>query len=377
MKRALRVAAWVGVVAVALGLLLFLNLGRVIRLATTPRGSFTAEPVPPPPDYRDPGSWSALPERTDLADRVPAGTSAADQRQAPADVFYLHPTSYVGGRRWNASTGDVALNAATDRVATGIQASAFNGCCAVYAPRYRQANGMLFTGPIPDGERALALAFQDVRQAFDAFNARRGATRPFILAAHSQGAVLAEMLLYQAISGRDLRQQLVAAYLIGGRVTAAGLAERAPDLAACESADDLHCVVAWNARGPAYVPNAFAMFGPDARERLCTNPLSWRRDGARAPAALNLGAVFLENDPTPRPAFADAQCRDGTLIVTQIGPRRRDSPSRILDHLIGRENYHPIEYQMFFMNIRQNASARVAAFLAARSPSSREGTTKR
>jgi hypothetical protein len=364
-KRAVRVAAWIGLTAVVIGLLLFLNLGRVVRLVTTPRDAFAAERAPPRPDYADPRSWSALPERDDLADRRPAGAPAADQLRAPADVFYLHPTSYIGSG-WNGPTDDVSLNEATDRVATGIQASAFNGCCAVYAPRFRQANGMLFTRPPLAGERALDLAYEDVRRAFDAFNAKRGAGRPFILAGHSQGTVLAERLLYEAVSGRDLRHQLVAAYLIGGRVTAAGLRERAPDIAACGAPDDLHCVAAWNARSPDYVSNAFDMHRPDGRERLCINPLSWRSDGALAPAALNLGAVFLERDPTPLPAFADAQCRGGTLIVDRIGRAPRDLPSRILDHVLGAGSYHAIEYQIFFMNLRQNAGARVAAYVAAR-----------
>ncbi len=365
MSRPLRVAGWIGLGGVVIGGALFLNLGRLVRLASSPRGPFAAQGPPAPPDYTDPGSWSALPERDDLADRSPTGAPAVDQRRAPADVFYLHPTSYLGGR-WNGPTDDASLNAATDRVATGIQAAAFNGCCAVYAPRYRQANGMSFPWPSADGERAFELAFQDVRRAFDAFQARRGPGRPFLLAAHSQGTVLAERLLYEVVSGGALRDQLVAAYLPGGRLTAAGLRERAPDLAACGAADDLHCVVAWNAKSPRYVASAFEMHLPDRRERLCSNPLSWRNDGAVAPAALNLGAVFLERDPRPRPGFADAQCRGGTLLITQLGPVARDLPSRILDHLLGAGNYHAIEYQLFFMNLRQNATRRVAAFLAAR-----------
>ena len=36
--------------------------------------------------------------------------------------------------------------------------------------------------------------------------------------------------------------------------------------------------------------------------------------------------------------------------------------SRILDFLIGPQNYHPIEYQIFYMNIRHNALQRVEAF---------------
>jgi hypothetical protein len=363
-RKVARVAGWVGLVVVLLVALAAWNIGSLVRYSMTPRVPFSAETPPPAPDYTDPASWSALPERDDLADRAPIGAPGVDPRQAAADVFYVHPTSHVGSR-WNAPTTDAALNEATDRVATGIQAAAFNGCCAVYAPRYRQANGTAFTSPSEDGERAIALAYQDVRRAFEAFQARRGAGRPFLLAAHSQGTVLAERLLYDAIAGTALRDQLVAAYLIGGRVTAAGLAEGAPDIPACRAPDDLHCVVAWNARGPGYAPTEFEMQRSDPRELLCTNPLSWRADGALAPADQNAGAVFLETDDhAPRVAFADARCVGGTLVLSRVGAAPRDLPSRILDHVIGDENYHPIEYQAFFMNLRQNASARVAAFVA-------------
>jgi hypothetical protein len=352
----------VGVAAVAA--VAALNLGALVRLAMSPRVAFEAETPPTPPDYADPGSWSALPEREDAGDAAPPGAPATDQRRAAVDVFYLHPTSYLG-RHWNGPVDDPALNEATDRVATRIQASAFNACCAVYAPRYRQANGTPFTRPSRDGARALDLAYGDVRRAFEAFEARRGPGRPFLLAAHSQGSVLAERLLYDVISGSPLRDQLVAAYLIGGAVSADGLRERAPDLPACRTAADLHCVVAWNARGAGYVPGDFDMVRDDPRERLCTNPLSWLPDGAPAEAERNRGAVFLEStDPAPRAGFADAQCDGGTLVVRRIGSAPRDLPSRILDRVLGQGNYHAIEYQAFFMNLRENASTRAAAFLA-------------
>jgi hypothetical protein len=40
-------------------------------------------------------------------------------------------------------------------------------------------------------------------------------------------------------------------------------------------------------------------------------------------------------------------------------------PRRIFDRLLGKGNYHPIEYQIFFMNLRQNAIVRTSAVLAA------------
>lgn len=357
----------VALVLVAIVAIAAWRIGALVRFTMTPRVLFEAEAPPPAPDYADPRSWSALPDRDDAGDAAPPGSPAVDQRRAPADVFYVHPTSYVGGR-WNARVDDAALNAATDRVATGIQATAFNGCCAVYAPRYRQANGTAFYVPSPDGDRAIDLAYGDVKRAFEAFNARRGAGRPFLVAAHSQGTVLAERLIAESISRTPLRDRLVAAWLVGGRVTEEGLRERAPDLPPCRAPDDLHCMIAWNARGAEFVPNEFEMHRPDPRARLCTNPLSWRVDEAEAPAAANLGAVFLESaDPSPRLAFTPARCAGGLLIVLPAAAAPRDLPSRILDHVLGPGNYHPIEYQLFFMNIRANASARVAKLVGASS----------
>jgi hypothetical protein len=354
------VAAVVGTVVVALSGCM--GFRPAVRSMMTPRVAFAEEQPPPAPDYADDAAWSALPGRQDAGDAVPDGLTAVDQLQAPVDVFYVHPTSYVG-KRWNGPTDDPKLNADTDRVATGIQATAFNGCCAVYAPRYRQANGTAFTDPRPDGELALDLAFQDVKRAFEAFQQRRGADRPFVLAAHSQGSVVAERLLYDVIAGTPVMERLVFAVLPGGSVTVEGLRERG--VPACQGPDDTGCVVAWNARGPRYSPNEFSLVRPDTRERLCTNPLSWKTDGERVPAEKNQGAVFLESDDTaPRPGFADARCEAGTLVVSEIGKAPRDLPSRILDAALGPENYHPIEYQMYFVDLRESARHRVERFVA-------------
>lgn len=373
MKRSTRVFRILGLVVLVMALLLALavaNVESLVDWSMTPRTSFDVNAVPAAPRYEDDASWSALPQRDDAADQHPLGSEPIDQRTAPVDVFYVHPTSYVGAG-WNASTSDARLNADTDRVATGIQASAFNACCAVYAPRYRQANGTAFYRPSADGQHAIDVAYSDVRRAFLAFQARRGAHRPFILAAHSQGAVMATRLLVDLIHATELRDLLVAAYLVGGEVTVEGLREQAPDIEPCRSHDDLHCVVSYQARGPTFEPTRFDLNGPDRRERLCTNPLSWRLDGQRAPKDLNLGAVFLETeDHSPRSGFADAMCAGGTLVVTEIGHVPRDLPSRILDHVMGAGNYHPIEYQLYFMNLRTNAVARSTAWLTSNAAAS-------
>ena len=81
-------------------------------------------------------------------------------------------------------------------------------------------------------------------------------------------------------------------------------------------------------------------------------------------ASLNQGAIFLHaGDENIVKGFASAQCKDGTLVVAEIGEAPRDFMSKILDHTIGPYNYHPIEYQIFYVNLRRNAQARVEAFL--------------
>jgi hypothetical protein len=325
--------------------------------ALTPRGSFDPDAVPRAPDYAELAAWTAHPAQRDAADATPVGVSAVEPARAPADVFYVHPTTYLGSG-WNGPVDDAALNAQTDELATLIQASTFNGCCAVHGPRYRQAQGYAFLRESADAAAAIDLAYQDVRAAFLFFVAQHGRGRPFLLAGHSQGSVLAARLLEREIAGSALASRLVAAYLIGAPV--------APGVVpACAAPDDTGCIVTWNARGPRFAGSVFDFRA--SGERLCVNPLTWRVDEAPAAAALNEGAVFLHaGDGSVLPGFADAQCRGGTLLVRAIGAAPRDLASRVLDFAMGPENYHPIEYQLFYMNLRSNAERRIAAFLRAR-----------
>lgn len=343
--------------------------GQIVVAMLAPSGPFDPAAVPASPSYADPAAWSALPTRTDAADAEIATLPRGDQKSAAVDVFYVHPTSYVGSA-WNARLDDQEVNTATDQVATRIQASAFNECCAVYAPRYRQANLTAFTSPSNDGARALELAGDDVVSAFRHYLDHHNHGRPFLLAAHSQGSVHAFRLLRDVIAGSALRDRLVAAYLIGGPLTEEAVAAM-PALHVCASATDTGCVVAWNARSPGYVQGLdFVEWPPPPpgtppRTRVCVNPLTWRHDEVMGEHALNRGAVFFDassTPPTPQLAFANARCKDGFLRVEMTEAPPRDFMSRLLDRALGEGNYHPIEYGMFFVNLRENARERIAAF---------------
>lgn len=364
------------VALVGLGALTLFAVGR--RLATIDQwlmdamdpGPFSVDAAPPPPDYDQAAAWAARPDTVDGADLALPELPAIDPASAPAAVFYLHPTTWLG-QAWNGPLDDPAVNQATEDGGTKIQASAFNGCCAVWAPRYRQAHGRAFTHPDDRGRAARDIAFADVSSAFDAFLAQVG-DRPFLVVGHSQGAMLGARLVKERIVGTPLQDRLVATFLIGGRIGV----DDVGGLPVCAAADDLGCLVAFNARGPRYQGSGLELdaLDPDTlKDRACVNPLSWGDPGAHAPASAHGGAVFFDT-PAPRriPAFADAQCVDGLLRVTELGDLERDLPSRLLLWLMGPQNYHPVEFQLFYVDIRANAQARVDAWLAAHAAPSQD-----
>lgn len=358
-------------VLVFLGLLVAVSFTSILRWAMAPRGAFDPARVPAAPDYADARAWSALPGQVRTAELALPGLPAIDPARAAADVFYVHPTTYVGPT-WNGAVDDPAQNRATDRVATRLQASAFSGCCALYAPRYRQATAGVFMRATPDGQRALDLAYQDVSAAFRHYLDHENHGRPFFLVAHSQGSAHALRLLREQIAGRPLRAHLVAAYLVGWPISQAVAARDFPDVPVCATPEQTGCLVSWNARAPKYQPGDFEIreFPREGEPpappspSVCVNPLTFHADEAAASVAQNQGAVFWEEaEPRIQPGFADAQCQGGTLAVATLGARKRDFASRLLDRALGPGNYHPIEYQIFFMNIRNNAQQRLNAFL--------------
>ncbi|MCA9719066.1 MAG: DUF3089 domain-containing protein [Myxococcales bacterium] len=353
-----RILRALALIILAGGVAAALTVDRWLMIALDP-GPFTPGATPPAPKYSEPTAWAALPEGTDGADVSLPSSPAIDQHDAPAAVFYLHPTTALG-RQWNAPHDDPKIHKATARGGTMIQASVFNACCAVYAPYYRQAHGRAFTQADEAGARAIDVAYADVSAAFDEFLARVG-DRPFILAGHSQGAVLGARLARERIAGQPLAERLIAAYLPGAPLTAESVG-----LPVCEGPKQLGCVATWNARGPEYRASAldFAALREPAGALLCVNPLSWTTSDEHVPAVEHAGAVFFDTEaPAVKPAFADARCTGGLLRVTRLGDPERDLKSRALLWIIGPQNYHPIEYQMFYMDIRNNAVVRTGALL--------------
>jgi pimeloyl-ACP methyl ester carboxylesterase len=231
----------------------------------------------------------------------------------------------------------------------------------VYAPAYRQASGAALIDSSESGQRALELAYADVAAAFREFR-RRTAGRPFLLAGHSQGAAHAARLLREHIAPGEARQRLVAAYLIGAPLAGAELG----GVPACASPNASGCVVTFNARGPGYERTRFEYARRDsAPEPWCVNPTLGAATSRAALAAQHGGAVFFDAArPALLPAFAASRCEHGRLVVTELRELpRRGLPSGVLLWVLGGRNYHPIEYQLFYADLRRDAARRVAAFM--------------
>lgn len=362
------------------GFLARYQIGAAVVVAAM--GPFDPAKAPPAPDYADPASWSALPGVPGPAHRLPEDlVEEPCPARGEVDVFYVQPTGYMDRGNWNATVGGEQEFGIPTSVMLVAQAAPFNGVGNVYAPRYRQASIAAFVQPeiAPqrnDGHQALDLAYSDVARAFDHFIAHFNAGRPFILAGHSQGAGHALRLLADKIDATDLRERLVAAYVVGCGMPFDFFERVFQHLAPCASPTQTGCVIHWDTFMEGLTPPEFGFHRyPEGWEsargkpRFCVNPLTWTVDGERADAALHAGAlpgtiVPAEVDPDRcrlgalAPAYTWAECHEGRLWVADLSGTYFHDRFGV---------YHLHDFNLFWMDIRRNACDRTAAHLARQS----------
>lgn len=337
----------------------------LLRRAMVPSVAFRAEPAMPANAYADRAMWFARPGLTNTPiDWLPQGLT----RTAPgnAEIFFLHPTSFVGTDRWNAALNDSETNARAQVFLRG-QASAFSAAGRVWAPRYRQATFGAFLTSDAAATQALDLAYRDVAAAFDSFVAEADPKRPIILAGHSQGALHLTRLLREEVAGTPLARRIVAAYVVGWPVskatdlTALGLAE-------CATADQAGCILSWQSfaepADPALIVEQYdASTGFDGRPRkgtpmVCTNPLTGTANAA-APANANRGTLIPDKaleDATMAPGLVPARCDERGFLL--IG----DNPPDLGPYVLPGNNWHVYDYSLFWANVRLDALRRLAAW---------------
>jgi len=90
------------------------------------------------------------------------------------------------------------------------------------------------------------------------------------------------------------------------------------------------------------------------RNSTCTNPLTWTTDSNYVSEKCNKGGI-LKNFRHVIPNISDGQVKDGVLRINK--------PHFFLSPLFDYKNYHIVDYNLFYMNIRENAQLRVKEYL--------------
>ncbi len=305
----------------------------------------------PAPDYSDLRYWAASPFKDDTSDKIPDFLKN-EVRDARADVFFIHPTSYFGeekGSPWNADLRDTVVNNNTDNLSIMLQASVFNGSCRVFAPRYRQGNMEAFyVFNTPEAKAAFDLAYNDVKKAFQYYLKHDNKKRPIIIASHSQGSLHAIRLLQEFFDDKPLQKRLVCAYAIGYQIKKDAFKK----IPVGERSGQIGCFVGWRTYAKGEIPKGSAAENGNS---VCVNPLTWSTSNEWASSDLHQGIMNNFEKIVPHTVSAGIEPSSKILwIDTQesLDPQKKKMT-----------NYHRWDYNLFWMNIRQNVKERIDGFL--------------
>ncbi|MBU4039595.1 MAG: DUF3089 domain-containing protein [Alphaproteobacteria bacterium] len=354
---------WAGWTGLAVVLLLVTAAavwrGDILKAGLDPQVPFQTYTPPPAPDYGAPAAWA-------LRD-------ARGPDSGPAAVFFVHSTTYDGGREWNGPIGDPDADAWLKRVVLPNYAGPFARAGGISAPRYRQSSLYTRLTLRDDAREARAFAWRDIAAAFDAWIARHP-DGPIVLAGVEQGGELIERLVRERIAvDPALRARLVAVYLMDVVVAADGLS---PEVPACAGRNQVGCIVAWSpvsedndGAGRRRLRRALVW---DARGRLvdlagraalCVNPVTGSTDTAPVEARLHQGATNATGlEWGVRPALMAreiaTQCRGGLLRHTEP----KTESFRETGSWADRRKSRP--YNLFYGDIEADVQARLAVWQA-------------
>ena len=354
---------WAGWTGLAVVLLLVTAVavwrGDILKAGLDPQVPFQTYTPPPAPDYGAPAAWA-------LRD-------ARGPDSGPAAVFFVHSTTYDGGREWNGPIGDPDADAWLKRVVLPNYAGPFARAGGISAPRYRQSSLYTRLTLRDDAREARAFAWRDIAAAFDAWIARHP-DGPIVLAGVEQGGELIERLVRERIAvDPALRARLVAVYLMDVVVAADGLS---PEVPACAGRNQVGCIVAWSpvsedndGAGRRRLRRALVW---DARGRLvdlagraalCVNPVTGSTDTAPVEARLHQGATNATGlEWGVRPALMAreiaTQCRGGLLRHTEP----KTESFRETGSWADRRKSRP--YNLFYGDIEADVQARLAVWQA-------------
>jgi hypothetical protein len=340
---------------------------QLMRFVMVPNVEFREVPMRQGASYANRDLWIARP---DIPNNPALWTPPGVQRTATprASVFFIHPTSFLESSAWNAPVDD---RESQWRAALFVrsQASAFNSIGEIWAPKYRQAAFGAFLTTEENARRALDFAYRDVLAAYEEFLRQAPRDRPIVLAAHSQGSLHLMRLLAERIAGSPEARRIVAAYVVGWPIS---VTVDLPTLGlpACERAGQAGCILSWQSFGEPADPKMVTDVYDESRGRggesragtrmLCVNPLTGNAGDAASRTA-NRGTLVPNADFTEadfRPGAVPARCDvRGFLLIGEDAPE-------LGGYVLHGNSYHVYDYALFWANIRADAEARLATYLA-------------
>ena len=175
---------------------------------------FSKKDIPLKPNYNNEKNWAVLPNSS-FGELKEFTSKEIDTLQA--DVFYVYPTLNTENDdlRWNVPVEDIEQQNKVLNKAVLFQASAFATSGKLYVPYYRQAHLRSYKMLENGGDKALLLAYSDVKKAFEVYLKNYNKGRPIIIASHSQGSTHAKFLLRDFFDNKPLQEKLIAAYIVG------------------------------------------------------------------------------------------------------------------------------------------------------------------
>lgn len=285
--------------------------------------------VPASPDYADISMWHIIKNDSD---------------GMTADVFYIPSTWEFD---WTTPDGAICHYADPSRedhrADMSIEIEGVAEYMAdgrnFYSPFYRHITLDSWATLNEDtiNQRYHDVAFEDVRNAFNLYLKEYNAGRPFILAGFSQGGKSVVELL-KTIDA-DTRRRMVAAYVMGYKVTPSDMASY-PHIVAAKDSTDTGVVICYNSVSDVKYTKPIVA-APNAMQ---INPVNWKTDNT--PAILN-DTITVTLNP------------DANVLVVE-GYDGSSLPN-ILD-ILNTGDYHGAEPWLYSECLRDNFRQRVNAF---------------
>ena len=320
---------------------------------TIPIHSFEEEIPKASPDYYNINHWIAHPDKFDNSEILPENVENDTFKLDSIDVFFVYPTLYFDGLEWNSEIENKKLNKKIENLVLKNQANVFTGMADIYSPIYRQMHIHGYKDNT-NGVKAFDVAYQDIEKAFKHYLKNFYKGNRIVLAGHSQGTHLLQKLFTDYLFKNDsILQKIELSYLVGD-VSAMSFTPN--KISMCENPTDLNCYLSWNSHPYGKEITAFK-----DQNIPVTNPITFRNNKDASLYNMHKGILissfkFLRRkSKLKHPKVLSAKANNGLLWIELESFPLWKVYKKLLNN-----NYHALDYNFYWMNIRENFYQRMS-----------------